>query len=252
MEKKLIKSGGKKPKAIVRDEEAFTPEGLAKAKKIIEEEFEKTPTAPFIMTKPLKVEVTGKRKFIHPDAEPKKTTHEWSGALLDTHEKVIEVIKKEGKLRTRTVVVDGYKYKLRLQRHKDWDTWNGYVAVEKIHPLYEFSIEQLSDYEVEAHGGLTFAGHGFPRWESKDFMKKWWVWGFDTGHAGDYNPGITSTMSKMGSDHHMDGLKTGAETYRSVGYVMNEVEQLLKQGWMVYSMETKDVYLFILIRPKSP
>jgi len=32
----------------------------------------------------------------------------------------------------------------------------------------------------------------------------------------------------------------------------DEVQQLLKQGWMIYSMETDNVYLFLLIKPKSP
>lgn len=53
-------------------------------------------------------------------------------------------------------------------RHK-----NGYVAVDKAHPLFGVGYHQA---DIAVHGGLTYAG------QEEDL----WVFGFDTAHAGDY------------------------------------------------------------------
>tara|TARA_X000001316_G_C915429_1_gene29905 strand:+ start:545 stop:934 length:390 start_codon:yes stop_codon:yes gene_type:complete len=65
---------------------------------------------------------------------------------------------------------------------------NGYVGVQKGHPLYGIDYNQLFE-KVSVHGGLTFSGHiksfssdvNNPNWLDEGF---WWI-GFDTKHTGD-------------------------------------------------------------------
>lgn len=58
----------------------------------------------------------------------------------------------------------------------------GYVKIPKENKLYGMHYEDISemyDYEMPAHGGLTFSGS----FEEGD----WWI-GFDCAHAGDIQP----------------------------------------------------------------
>ncbi len=64
---------------------------------------------------------------------------------------------------------------------------NGYVAIPKNHPFYgsDFNTPELWDLEV--HGGITFADLGerlFLSEKLKNKVSKMWVLGFDTGHRG--------------------------------------------------------------------
>ena len=61
---------------------------------------------------------------------------------------------------------------------KGWG--NGYVAIPPTHPAYKMDYDTLM-YEIDIHGGVTFAG--FPN--TLNEHKDWWVLGFDTCHYGD-------------------------------------------------------------------
>ena len=83
----------------------------------------------------------------------------------------------------------------------------GYIMVGDTHPWYAKDYNELSD--VDVHGGLTF---------SKLFPTYSWL-GFDCAHAGDLVP-------KM---HALTGKDFG-ETYRDMGYVVNELIKLANQA----------------------
>jgi hypothetical protein len=55
---------------------------------------------------------------------------------------------------------------------------NGYVAIDKTHPLFGQHYDS-SKFCVSVHGGLTYSGQ-----DGDDL----WVFGFDTAHAGDFWP----------------------------------------------------------------
>ncbi len=63
---------------------------------------------------------------------------------------------------------------------------NGYVSVPKGHPWHGKSYDDLMyDYDIDIHGGLTFAQTS-PNWsEEHGFNEEDWVIGFDTAHWGD-------------------------------------------------------------------
>ena len=72
----------------------------------------------------------------------------------------------------------------------DGGNFNGYVAVLPEHPFYGKDYDEVSDLLSKkgfyVHGGLTFAN------DDKDFCPElskhfpdYWIFGFDTRHAGD-------------------------------------------------------------------
>lgn len=67
---------------------------------------------------------------------------------------------------------------------------NGYVAIPKGHPCFGMDYDEIHDnYEINAHGGLTFASHVSNNedtaWPVPDDCVGHWIVGFDTGHYGD-------------------------------------------------------------------
>lgn len=69
---------------------------------------------------------------------------------------------------------------------------NGYVAIPKEHPLYGKDYMH-PDVNLDAHGGITFSDFAnsldlneLPELQViTDDIKDYWVFGFDTLHAGD-------------------------------------------------------------------
>ena len=83
----------------------------------------------------------------------------------------------------------------------------GYVIVDKDHPLYEISYQDIPNFEV--HGGVTFSGN------ISDIAPehKLWAIGFDAAHSGDKTLGIGYP----------------GDTFKDVDYMTKECENLAKQ-----------------------
>ena|SRR5437899_729099 len=120
--------------------------------------------------------------------------------------------------------------------------WCGYVAVPPGHPLHGKGYDTP---DVDVHGGLTYANrcsgpicHVAKPGEPEDV---WWF-GFDCGHAGDYQPGRAATLKHIGaplSDQeraydHATAVTTHAsdwtvDVYRTLDYVRAETNRLAEQ-----------------------
>lgn len=72
---------------------------------------------------------------------------------------------------------------------------NGYVAIPADHPLYGKSYDEAYEAGITAHGGLTYSD-SMPSvlsnfdlfgidWLDGEVPEDYWVFGFDTMHAGD-------------------------------------------------------------------
>ena len=85
----------------------------------------------------------------------------------------------------------------------------GYVAVPKDHPWHE--DDYYKHYNIEVHGGLTFAGTITDIDES-------WLFGFDAAHLGD--------KTNM---HGMEMLQEPGDTFKDVDYMANQCELLSRQ-----------------------
>ena len=63
---------------------------------------------------------------------------------------------------------------------------NGYVALPKKHPLYGVDYEELSEFGIYAHGGITYSECAkYLKHVPDDIQDDDWLVGFDTCHAGD-------------------------------------------------------------------
>jgi hypothetical protein len=82
----------------------------------------------------------------------------------------------------------------------------GYIGVKEDHPLFGCGEEDLYPY-FRVHGGITFAG-------MFSFDQDNWYFGFDCGHAGDYQPKMMFRIH----DH---------EVYRDVNYVKEEIKSMV-------------------------
>ena len=69
---------------------------------------------------------------------------------------------------------------------------NGYVEIPPQHP---WSVRpEFTRAQIVIHGGLTYARHEYPGF-GKALRKTRALWvGFDTGHAGDLQPGLASAI----------------------------------------------------------
>lgn len=81
-------------------------------------------------------------------------------------------------------------YKSGVSTHLNGGYFNGYVIVQPEHPFYEKNYDEINDLldkkGIYIHGGLTFSdgNKNFCPELSKDHSN-YWVFGFDTRHAGD-------------------------------------------------------------------
>jgi len=92
----------------------------------------------------------------------------------------------------------------------------GYIGIQDNHPWIHLHYDKVP---VEVHGGLTFAGT-LSR-ASLDKIAPWWL-GFDCAHFNDLVPGYNSFGRTPSS------FNKGA-TYRTITYVLNELESLAHQ-----------------------
>ena len=107
-------------------------------------------------------------------------------------------------------------YACLVTRHPRWGHLCGYVGVDRAHPCYGKTYEEM---RVEVHGGLTYGdtccGHICHVAEPGMPDDVFWL-GFDASHAGDLSP----AMHPIGDPH---------AAYRDWSYMRAEVESLAEQ-----------------------
>lgn len=102
---------------------------------------------------------------------------------------------------------------------------NGYVFVPEGHPA--FGKRDL-DPDPSVHGGLTWRSTPEAPINHAACVGSWWVLGFDTGHAGDFQPGLVFLMRKH-SDNAAPLSAFDGGTYREFAFVKHEVMHLAQQ-----------------------
>jgi len=116
----------------------------------------------------------------------------------------------------------------------------GYVGVPHDHPLYGSTRLEDDAPDVEVHGGVNYSGPcdgdeatgicHVPRPGESDDV--WWF-GFDCGHIHDYSPAFEMRQRELAAiipDYPVQPDGFGEwQTYKTVGYVTNEVTGLALQ-----------------------
>ncbi len=109
----------------------------------------------------------------------------------------------------------------------------GYVGVESGHPLHGVHHDECG--AIYAHGDINYSA---PCAEVADESRhichvpapgrsdKVWWFGFDCAHAGDISPATLSAIREV--DEELARPLIG-DTYRTVGYVRDEVRRLARQ-----------------------
>lgn len=131
-----------------------------------------------------------------------------------------------------------------IQRNR-WGVWCGYVGVPKGHPVYGKGYDDPKVEDISVHGGLTYSaecsGHICHVTEDADDKVHWF--GFDCGHAGDYNPGMIENdklvrkfMKEEGRSDLLSSLDVSVDlarmfhgVYRDQAYATEETKQLAVQ-----------------------
>jgi hypothetical protein len=145
-----------------------------------------------------------------------------------------------------------------VRRHDYFKHLCGYVGVNSSHPLYEVdrcdmvpapSTWRERTIDIDEHGAIdTFfafmtdfkkeipAGfaplnmligvHGGITWSDRLHDHTGWWFGFDCGHAGDFQPGMVEAIEAMGHDA---SFLHDFSTYRTFGYVKQECATLAQQ-----------------------
>lgn len=105
--------------------------------------------------------------------------------------------------------------------------WKGFVAVDKSHPLYGKSVEDMltqsvmRDIFIAVYGGLSGAGRLPIKY--KEFAKdSWWI-GIETSHGGDLMP----LLNLDNSDPNMAKL-ISTQTYKDLHFIRKETNKLAK------------------------
>ena len=129
-------------------------------------------------------------------------------------------------------------YKCRIRRNEATGTLCGYVGIPKEHSFwgvsYEESHVELSEIEVDVHGGISYSAEG---------DDGWWYFGFDTAHADDFAPKMVETLLELRgtvSDHSLNYWD--CLNYRTWEFVGDEIYWLGKRLWEYnrYGGEVKD------------
>ena len=159
-------------------------------------------------------------------------------AVKETIEDLQRKFREEGNSWTR----NRGRYKLKINRHREFGSLCGYVGVMRGHPMWGKTYQD-DEVDLRCHGGITYSASCFPM-ERDNQTQDYWVFGFDTAHAGDLNlVGIKPMyeMYKQNKDpsclmlatNHVPKLNKnnlfGGEVYRDMVYVKKEVKSLYKQ-----------------------
>jgi hypothetical protein len=120
-------------------------------------------------------------------------------------------------------------YKCRIRRNEITGALCGYVGIPKEHRFWGISYEEshveLSEIEVDVHGGLTYSAEG---------DDGWWYFGFDTNHADDFAPKMVEHWLEMG----FEGLPIDkCMNYRTWEFVEYEIYWLGKRLWAYNNYE---------------
>lgn len=105
--------------------------------------------------------------------------------------------------------------------------WKGFVGVDKSHPLYSKSIEDMlnepvmRDIFISVYGGMSGAGRLPPKY--KEFAKDYWWIGIETSHGGDLMP----LLKLDNSDPNMAKL-ISTQTYKDLRFIRKETNKLAK------------------------
>jgi len=128
-------------------------------------------------------------------------------------------------------------YKCRITRNKTTGTLCGYVGIPKEHRFWGISYEEshveLSEIEVDVHGGLTYSAEG---------DDGWWYFGFDTAHTEDFTPKIVELL--IGYGREVGDLRfQDCMNYKTWEFVEYEIHWLGKRLWQYneYHKEDKNV-----------
>jgi len=129
-------------------------------------------------------------------------------------------------------------YKCRIRRNPTTGTLCGYVGIPKEHRFWGISYEEahveLSEIEVDVHGGLTYSAEG---------DDGWWYFGFDTAHTEDFAPKIVEVLIESKYEFKDNGLRFhDCMNYRTWEFVEYEIYWLGKRLWAYnnYEKEGKD------------
>ena len=126
-------------------------------------------------------------------------------------------------------------YKCRIRRNATTGTLCGYVGIPKEHSFwgvsYEESHVELSEIEVDVHGGITYSAEG---------DDGWWYFGFDTAHINDFAPKMVEHWINIGRTDV--GTLTDCMKYKTWEFVEYEIYWLGKRLWEYnrYGGEVKD------------
>lgn len=121
---------------------------------------------------------------------------------------LIEIVKSEGN--QKQFKHKGYECLIIRTSPEHMGHLCGYIQIPKDHKLYDldyYEIEEIYDYELPAHGGLTFAGE-------LQNQQGYWM-GFDCAHLGDFLP-----MSPNVIPHQW-------ETYKDMKFVENNIKEII-------------------------
>lgn len=121
-----------------------------------------------------------------------------------------------------------------LTHRNRFGTWCGYVGVPPGHPWHGKDYDDEALYDVDVHGGLTYADLCDPDAPPQEGIchvpepgepeDVWWL-GFDCGHFMDQAPGLEAREREMTDPMPpMLGL-----TYRTLGFVVDETTGLAGQ-----------------------
>ena len=125
-------------------------------------------------------------------------------------------------------------YKCRIRRNEATGALCGYVGIPKEHRFwgvsYEESDAELSEIEVDVHGGLTYSAEG---------EDGYWYFGFDTTHADDFAPKLVELLIGFG---RKDLPFTDCTKYKTWEFVDDQIHWLGKRLWEYnrYGGEVKD------------
>lgn len=120
-----------------------------------------------------------------------------------------EIIEKEGN--EKDFQYKGYECHIRRVGVPYMGHLCGYIEIPTEHILFNMDydeIEKKYDYELPAHGGLTF---------SNNVDGAYWI-GFDCNHTGDLAPMYLEEGLQFRSPN---------DTYKDMGFVENNIKQII-------------------------
>jgi len=112
-------------------------------------------------------------------------------------------------------------------RDMSMGVWKGFVAIEKGHPLYGKSIEDMlnqpvmRDIFIAVYGGLCGAGRLPVKY--KEFAKDYWWIGIETSHGGDLMP-----LLKLDNNDPDMAKLISTQTYKDLRFIRRETNKLAK------------------------